>query len=851
ANDGAGAHPNSTDEQVVSVEATNYMQLLNVTGVFNFQLPEGEIGLGSIKGDKSFDISPVGSAGGRGGFGGALFLMFLDNTTTAKVEDGAAVFSGDDGGFNMKAQEAIMNFNFSQSGGKSGEYGVSGTVAYLQQDSDTLAQLGDDVPVTGRNAVVYASSLETHINWVGSVALGGNLGLGISAGINNIDRDTRAVIGDKDPDAALPVAVGNAAIDVSERVHVYAETDGELWAFTVAAAIASAEKEGQDQQPAGDDALDGDRYDASSIAILLGEADPDPAPEDKATTGVGIAGAASVNLVKDTTQASIADPGTIDAGSLWLTTRSDTEVIAATGALAFAKSEGENAVGLAGAFSLNILDAPTRSYISGAKVTLSGEGEKTAYIDADRGASIFALAAGAGGAVAGVGGEGDGGGSGSGNTTAVSVAGSVSINLIDNDTSARLRNATLDLDSGSASVTATDHSDILAIGGGLALSVARGESGNATAAAFGVAVSVNDITSDVEASLTDSSITTTGDGTIVVDATNDASIQAYTLGASLSVSQSDKGGALSVAGAGSISVNLLDLSTAAAATRSTLDAEGGNVTIDADNTAEITGDAGGFALAASGSTSGSATSVAVGASVVSNVIDSEVFATIDDSTVDTTGGIALTAISSSTISALTLGGAVAASASSSGSAGAGALAGAGSLNLIRSETRARVRNDSSVTAGNEGFLLEARDESTVTADAGGLAIAVGLTGNALAGSVSVGAAFAINLLGTGDDPNAVEASIESSTVSGGSVSVLAASDATIDALGLVGSVAAAASSSAAFAGSFAGSVTINQIYGKTVAEIRKSDAAGAVAPQVTAGGGGLAVDAEDTSSINS
>ena len=203
-------HANNTDQQVVSVEATNYMQMLNVTGVFDFQLPGGTLDPFSAKYDPKLDISPVASEGGKGGVGGAIFISLLDNTTTALVEGDVAVYSGSSGGFNMKAEEAIMTFSFSQAGADGGQYAVGGTVAYVEQDSTTRAQLAsgaivtggtdpDETDVPGSPVTIYAGSLETNINWAGAVAKGDNLGFGITVAINDIDRDTSAIIGSIDP----------------------------------------------------------------------------------------------------------------------------------------------------------------------------------------------------------------------------------------------------------------------------------------------------------------------------------------------------------------------------------------------------------------------------------------------------------------------------------------------------------------------------------------------------------------------------------------------------------------------------------------------------------------------------
>ena len=76
-------------QQVVSVEATNYMQLLNVTGVFGFDFSADSFQKLIDDNDPLALISPVASSGGKGGVGGAIFISLLNNTTTSLVEDGA------------------------------------------------------------------------------------------------------------------------------------------------------------------------------------------------------------------------------------------------------------------------------------------------------------------------------------------------------------------------------------------------------------------------------------------------------------------------------------------------------------------------------------------------------------------------------------------------------------------------------------------------------------------------------------------------------------------------------------------------------------------------------------------
>ena len=162
-------HPNNTGDQVVSVEASNYMELINVAGTYDFSFLTGSIDPWN---PEVPSISPPGLEGGsgtRGGVGGAIFVMLLDNVTHSVVEDGAAIYSGPDGGFNMKADEAIFNLALAQAGADGGKFAIAGTVVYTEQVSDTLAQLGSGAFVTGRNANLYAAALETQVSVAGAV----------------------------------------------------------------------------------------------------------------------------------------------------------------------------------------------------------------------------------------------------------------------------------------------------------------------------------------------------------------------------------------------------------------------------------------------------------------------------------------------------------------------------------------------------------------------------------------------------------------------------------------------------------------------------------------------------------
>ena len=127
-----------------------------------------------------------------------------------------------------------------------GEVALGGTVAVVNQSSDTLAQLDSDAQVTGQSVSVEATSLVTNINWAGGVAKSESIGAGVSVAVNNINRRTRAIIGRGEPSTGPPVVIASdasASINVAGDITVKATADGVIWAFTVAASLSSSSGE--------------------------------------------------------------------------------------------------------------------------------------------------------------------------------------------------------------------------------------------------------------------------------------------------------------------------------------------------------------------------------------------------------------------------------------------------------------------------------------------------------------------------------------------------------------------------------------------------------------------------------
>src|SRR5207249_2423132 len=254
---------------------SNNMQFMNVTGTFSFHLPSLELsptfpinGIDDV--DPSFELSPSGASGKKGGVGGAIFLQFLNNTTHAIVEPGVDLYSGKQSGLNISAKEAIMGFSFSQAGANAGKLAIGGTFAFFKQTSDTLAQLHEGTTIEGGRVDVYAGSLETQINWAGGVAQSKAIGAGISVAINDTDRKTRAVIGEL-ADTAGTGLNGPATIDIEGTLTARASVAGGIYSFTVAGAVTNTtpDKDSQKQST----------------------------KQMQAGTGVAIAAAAAVHLV--------------------------------------------------------------------------------------------------------------------------------------------------------------------------------------------------------------------------------------------------------------------------------------------------------------------------------------------------------------------------------------------------------------------------------------------------------------------------------------------------------------------------------------------------------------------------
>jgi hypothetical protein len=196
---GAGAqiNPDTTtyvpsDDQTVTVKATNTLETVNLVGVLGFiSLTDGWIDDGG--GFNTDKLSEFYGTGGKASLGGSYNQISYNTTTQAVIKDGADVYAKKD--VIVEAKSNQYDFLMAVAGGEAEKFGISGAVSYAKQNSLTLAQIQSGAVITGGALSVTARDDTKHINVTGGVVVSENVGVGASVGINDIDRQTYAVIG--------------------------------------------------------------------------------------------------------------------------------------------------------------------------------------------------------------------------------------------------------------------------------------------------------------------------------------------------------------------------------------------------------------------------------------------------------------------------------------------------------------------------------------------------------------------------------------------------------------------------------------------------------------------------------
>lgn len=731
-------------QQSVTVYAKNDVNTVNAVGIL---------------GKKFF-----GTSGGKAAIGGSVNIIDLEGTASATIRGDAEVKS--ENGVEVKAETENQLVAVTEAGGQSDKVGVEGAVSINLIDNATLAAIDDDakIDVGGNVKVEAVSSVQDIAVAGGVVATKGQVGIGFSVSVNQVDTTATAFVGDYDP-LGLDNAAAQGSLKLGGDLLVKADAETEIGAYSVAGAIATNSSA---QSSSGGAA--GEQTQSGGSGAGSGK------------FGIAVSGDASVNEIETDTLAYLADGAKVtQAGKVDVDANNTLAINALAGAVTISTQSNGN--GLAGSFAMNDLGGTTAAYLSDASVTQSG----ALGLDAATDGEIRTLSA-----------------SVQASRGKLGVAGSVSINQIANTTAAYLFNSSVS-GAQSASLKADDLSAIRSVAGavafggkaGIGLSFAWNDIGNTTKAylegsdlntagalevvagtdgqidtiaaslgassgqmagaaavaineidntteariqgtktaagvdaaslnlkasdqsgifavvgalgassgnvGFGVSFAWNNIDNRIAASLKNTDV---GTGTASVLAKNDAQIETYAMGG---------GGAAKVGVSGSLAINEITSETAARSEDSQLVATG-EASIRAQDDADI--------LAVTGALSGGGTA-AVGASGSYNHLGGSTLAEVSGGQVSGSASVKVEAERTGSVDVW------AAAGSGGGTAG---FAGSIAINDLGGTTAARIDDGAQVSA-QHNLLLSAQDDETIQAKAGTVA---------LGGTVGGGGAIAVN-----------------------------------------------------------------------------------------------------------
>lgn len=442
-----------------------------------------------------------------------------------------------------------------------------------------------------------------------------------------------------------------------------------------------------------------------------------------ASQGYGIAGSVAYNTITADTEAYVSGGGPITADSLAIMATDASSVITVAGSLAYGGT-----LGIGAGIAYNDVNPTVKAYLSDADATISG----ALTVQAENQAFITVVAAGIAVAVDNPGGlapgtQGPLTKQQSSKPYGLAAAVGLAIDTITADVSAYVTGDGTDtLSAGSLSVAANDdNSKIVAVAGGVAVGLSNGEQQGAAAGAGGAAFAFNNISNSVTAYLSDIRVTSLGNVAVTGESTAD--IEAYTIGGAVAGALgAGTGGSAALAGAGAVTINTINKDVLAYINDgSSVTTSGrGTVTVSATDQSTINAVAGGVAVAGALSSGAdqSGTALSVGLSVAENTIQDKtsgggggVQAFIDNSTISAAGDLDVTATSTPTITVVSFAGGLALSASLSGKGNSYAAAASGAAAINTMTTTVHAAISNTKAVQAPNLTLSAGDNSTVTA----------------------------------------------------------------------------------------------------------------------------------------
>ncbi|MEQ1826278.1 MAG: hypothetical protein ABL921_10035, partial [Pirellula sp.] len=868
---------------VVNVEALDDNDIAADAGSFALSLGSGPVAAAGISIAAAIALNDVGNttrAAIRGSSLPSTGAVTVDSETTGSVTAFSLGLAGA-----MSASQ-IVAVTFAGAGSGAGNR-VANTVESMVETS-TLAPNGA-LEVVALDSLVIKSDAGA-----GALAIGGGgiasvgIGVGISVAGNLVDNTVRSAI-----DSSTVEGADSVLVDSKSMANIYAITGAGVAAVSAGGLVSVAF--GGAASGSGNmvtNTIEALILDSSSVTGTVGavtvQALDDATIEADAgsgvltvgasaaiSAGVGLAAAAAVNDVANTTRAAVNNSTIDDATALSVLANSTPNVEAnAFGIAGVLSAGGLIGVGFsaAGAGGLNHINSKIEAKIQGSTVTNVGG----VTVNAVDHSSIMVDVSGASiGVSAGT------------LTVNVSIGGSVAENQISNETTALIDDSNVST-SGNIQVTASSDADIDADAVGTSLSASAGGLLALNVAVVG-AVTLNTITNTTIAEIRGSgdelAETFTATNSILVQATDDSTVTATTNAASVAVS-----GSFGISGslnfAVSLSTNDIGNETRAIIDESPVHSTTSTISVLADSNTDI--DAFAFALqlnvavglvAVAGGAVGAATlntvqntteavirnsgdgplaqvqapglilvhatddalitadtgttsiqfsagavsgNVSLTASLATNDIANTTRALIDDSSVQSTSN-AIHVLADSNVDIDALAVAFSFSASVGGISILAGVIGAVTLNTIGGTTEAVVRNSGDLAGEHVqaqlDVLVDADDASLILADTATASISIG------GGFLAVGVSAAINLA-TNDMTSTTRALIENSRVQSttGSVTVDATSISNIN-VSAFGIGIAGTGGAASITAEVVGATALNSVHNTIEAFVRNSETA--------------------------
>lgn len=214
----------------------------------------------------------------------------------------------------------------------------------------------DIIDTTERNLLINAIDDTKTYNVTGSAVLSGGSGIGLSASINNISRDTFAGIV-ADVNTNNIVNKRSNIILHGAKSDIFASNIGEILDISVAGTVS------------GTDSPASNAVETASTTTSK--------PEDVASSksagsfGIGVSGDAALNTITDSAKTEISNSNFTNLNTeLSMLSKNNTTISALSGSAALNLSN-KSSLGFAGAFSKNLIDSTTSSKISNSTVKVN------------------------------------------------------------------------------------------------------------------------------------------------------------------------------------------------------------------------------------------------------------------------------------------------------------------------------------------------------------------------------------------------------------------------------------------------------------------------------------------------